>query len=45
LFITLLDNGLSLMGLSSFAVLVAKGAVILAAALVDAARERMAVSR
>jgi ribose/xylose/arabinose/galactoside ABC-type transport system permease subunit len=45
LFITLLDNGLNLMGLSSFSVLMVKGAVILAAALVDAARERMAVSR
>ena len=45
LFITLLDNGLNLMGLSSFSVLMVKGAVILAAALVDAARERMAASR
>jgi ribose transport system permease protein len=45
LFITLLDNGLNLMGLSSFAVLMVKGAVILAAALVDAARGRMAASR
>jgi ribose/xylose/arabinose/galactoside ABC-type transport system permease subunit len=40
LFITLLDNGLNLMGLSSFTVLMVKGAVILAAALVDATRER-----
>ncbi len=40
LFITLLDNGLNLMGLSSFAVLMIKGSVILAAALVDAIRER-----
>jgi ribose/xylose/arabinose/galactoside ABC-type transport system permease subunit len=45
LFITLLDNGLNLMGLSSFAVLMVKGAVILAAALVDATRERMLGSR
>jgi ribose/xylose/arabinose/galactoside ABC-type transport system permease subunit len=45
LFITLLDNGLNLMGLSSFSVLMVKGAVILAAALVDAARERVAESR
>jgi ribose/xylose/arabinose/galactoside ABC-type transport system permease subunit len=41
LFITLLDNGLNLMGLSSFTVLMVKGAVILAAALVDAIRERV----
>jgi ribose/xylose/arabinose/galactoside ABC-type transport system permease subunit len=40
LFITLLDNGLNLTGLSSFTVLMVKGSVILAAALVDAARER-----
>ena len=45
LFITLLDNGLNLMGLSNFTVLMVKGAVILAAALVDAARERIAESR
>jgi ribose/xylose/arabinose/galactoside ABC-type transport system permease subunit len=45
LFITLLDNGLNLMGLSSFSVLMVKGAVILAAALVDAARERLAEAR
>jgi ribose transport system permease protein len=45
LFITLLDNGLNLMGLSSFSVLMVKRTVILAAALVDAARERMAASR
>jgi ribose/xylose/arabinose/galactoside ABC-type transport system permease subunit len=45
LFVTLLDNGLNLMGLSTFAVLIDKGAVILAAALVDAVRERMAESR
>jgi ribose/xylose/arabinose/galactoside ABC-type transport system permease subunit len=41
LFITLLDNGLNLMGLSSFSVLMIKGTVILAAALVDALRERL----
>jgi ribose transport system permease protein len=40
-FITLLDNGLNLMGLSSFTVLIVKGAVILAAALADATRERL----
>lgn len=45
LFITLLDNGLNLMGLSSFTVLMVKGAVILAAALVDAARERLEGAR
>jgi len=40
-FITLLDSGLNLMGLSSFTVLMAKGSVILAAAMVDATRERL----
>ncbi len=45
LFITLLDNGLNLMGLSSFTVLMVKGTVILAAALVDAARERLEGAR
>jgi len=45
LFITLLDNGLNLMGLSSFSVLMVKGTVILAAALVDAIRERLEQGR
>jgi len=45
LFITLLDDGLNLMGLSNFSVLMVKGGVILAAALVDAARERLAIAR
>jgi ribose/xylose/arabinose/galactoside ABC-type transport system permease subunit len=45
LFITLLDNGLNLMGLSSFTVLVVKGTVILVAALVDATRERLERAR
>jgi len=45
LFITLLDNGLNLMGLSSFSVLMVKGTVILAAALVDAVRERLEQGR
>ena len=45
LFITLLDNGLNLMGLSSFAVLMVKGSVILVAALVDAIRERLEQGR
>lgn len=41
LFIALLDNSLNLLGLSSFAVLMVKGAVILAAAVLDAWRERV----
>ena len=45
LFITLLDNGLNLMGLSSFSVLMVKGTVILVAALVDAIRERLEQGR
>jgi ribose/xylose/arabinose/galactoside ABC-type transport system permease subunit len=45
LFITLLDNGLNLMGLTSFTVLMVKGSVILAAALVDATRERLEEAR
>ncbi len=45
LFITLLDNALNLMGLSSFSVLMVKGTVILAAALVDAVRERLEQGR
>ena len=44
-FITLLDNGLNLMGFSSFTVLMVKGTVILAAALVDATRERLEQGR
>jgi ribose/xylose/arabinose/galactoside ABC-type transport system permease subunit len=40
LFITLVDNSLNLAGLSSFMVLMVKGAVILAAAVLDALRER-----
>jgi ribose/xylose/arabinose/galactoside ABC-type transport system permease subunit len=42
LFITLVDNGLNLLGLSSFAVLMVKGGVILAAAVLDAWRARRA---
>jgi ribose transport system permease protein len=42
LFITILDNTLSYRGLSNFAVLMVKGAVILAAAVLDAARVRLA---
>lgn len=40
LFMTLVDNSLNLLGLSNFAVLMAKGFVILGAALLDAARQR-----
>jgi ribose/xylose/arabinose/galactoside ABC-type transport system permease subunit len=42
LFITVLDNTLSYRGLSNFSVLMVKGAVILAAAVLDAARVRLA---
>lgn len=41
-FISLLDNGLNLMGLSNFAVLTVKGCVILGAATLDLARTRYA---
>jgi len=40
LFITLIDNGLNLAGLSYFAIMIVKGAVILLAALLDASRTR-----
>ncbi len=40
LFLTLLDNALNLLGLSHFAIMMAKGGVILLAALLDAARNR-----
>jgi len=40
LFMTLVDNSLNLLGLSNFAVLMAKGFVILGAALLDTARRR-----
>ena len=40
LFVKLLDNGLDLLSLSNFGVMMVKGGVILAAALVDAARTR-----
>lgn len=42
LFMTLIDNSLALQGLSNFAVLIAKGSVILAAALLDTMRTRYA---
>jgi ribose/xylose/arabinose/galactoside ABC-type transport system permease subunit len=38
LFITILDNSLNLLGLTNFMVLMVKGAVILAAALMDGVR-------
>jgi ribose/xylose/arabinose/galactoside ABC-type transport system permease subunit len=41
LLITLVDNSLNLLGLSSFTVLMVKGGVILAAAVLDAWRERL----
>jgi ribose/xylose/arabinose/galactoside ABC-type transport system permease subunit len=41
LFITLVDNSLNLMGRSSFTILMVKGGVILAAAVLDALRERL----
>ena len=41
LFIALVDNSLNLMGLSSFTILMVKGGVILAAAVLDALRERL----
>lgn len=45
LFITLVDNSLNIVGFSSFTVLMAKGAVILLAALFDAVRARKAAVR
>lgn len=42
LFVTVLDNSLSLMGLSNFMLLIVKGAVVLLAALLDAVRRRAA---
>lgn len=40
LFLTLLDNALNLLGLTHFAIMMVKGAVILLAALLDATRQR-----
>jgi ribose transport system permease protein len=40
LFMALLDNSLNLFGLSNFGVLIAKGLLILGAALLDATRSR-----
>jgi ribose transport system permease protein len=44
LFITLIDNSLNLLGVSNFTVLIAKGVVILAAALLDTIRTRYAAA-
>jgi ribose/xylose/arabinose/galactoside ABC-type transport system permease subunit len=41
LFLSLVDNSLYLLGRSSYAILAVKGGVVLAAAMVDAARERV----
>jgi ribose/xylose/arabinose/galactoside ABC-type transport system permease subunit len=43
LFLTLLDNALNLRGLSHFSIMMVKGGVILFAALLDAARNRLVV--
>jgi ribose/xylose/arabinose/galactoside ABC-type transport system permease subunit len=43
LFLTLLDNALNLLGLSHFTIMMAKGGVILFAALMDTARNKMFV--
>ncbi len=45
LLICLIDNSLNMLGLSNFAVMMAKGTVILAAALLDATRTRMLADR
>jgi ribose transport system permease protein len=42
LFMALIDNSLNLLGLSNFGILIAKGLLILGAALLDAARSRYA---
>lgn len=44
LFLTVLDNGLNLIGLSHFAIMMAKGGVILLAAFLDATRHRWLAS-
>ena len=44
LFLTLLDNALNLLGLSHFTIMMAKGGVILLAALLDTARNRWLVA-
>ena len=40
LFLTLLDNGMNLLGLSHFTLMMVKGGIILLAALLDTARNR-----
>jgi ribose/xylose/arabinose/galactoside ABC-type transport system permease subunit len=42
LFVALIDNGLNLMNLSNFSIMIVKGGVILLAALLDTARTRYA---
>lgn len=44
LFLTLIDNSLNLLGLTHFSISMVKGGVILLAALLDSARERMAAA-
>lgn len=43
LFLTLLDNSLNLLNLSYFTIMMAKGAVILLAAIIDATRHRIGI--
>lgn len=43
LFLTLLDNSLNLLNLSFFTIMMAKGAVILLAAIIDSARQRTGI--
>jgi ribose/xylose/arabinose/galactoside ABC-type transport system permease subunit len=45
LFMTLIDNSLTMMGLSYFKIMMAKGAVILLAAFIDAGRHRLVSGR
>ena len=45
LFLTLLDNSLNLLNLSHFTIMMVKGGVILAAAVLDAVRCRMLLVR
>lgn len=44
LFVTLMDNGLNLLGLSYFVIMMAKGALVLFAALLDVRRTALSVS-
>jgi ribose/xylose/arabinose/galactoside ABC-type transport system permease subunit len=45
LFLKLMDNSLNLIGLSYFAIMMVKGAVVLLAALMDSARVKLAAAR